>query len=80
MDRQYLSEPAKNDALYKAKVSTIYPLSLGLWKYPNKLARIQYIANGREIEVLKEVNQTWAQVRVGKAIGYVDRKYLKVVS
>ena len=38
------------------------------------------IANGREIDVLKEVNATWAQVQVGKVIGYVDRKYLREVS
>ena len=80
VDRQYLSEPPKEDALYKARVATVYPLSLGLWQEPRKGVRLMYIANGREIEVLKELNPTWAQVRVGKAVGYVDRKYLREVS
>ena len=80
VDRQYLSEPPRADALYKARVATVYPLSLGLWREPRKVVRLMRIANGREIDVLKEVNATWAQVRVGKAVGYVDRKYLREVS
>jgi len=79
VDRRYLHEPMRNDVLYRAEVKTFYPLSLNIWKEARKGQSLIKVPRGATIEVLKEVNQVWAQVRYGKYVGYSDMKYLKKV-
>ena len=78
-DRQYLKRlDLPNNALYMAKVKTLYPLSLNIWKEPKKGVSLGKIPNGATVPVLDEVNSTWAKVQYGDVIGYSDRKYLDV--
>lgn len=79
VDRKYLIEPLGAGVLYRAKVVTRQPLSLNVWKDVRKSASLTKVPKGATIDVLKEVNKTWAKVRFGKHIGYCDRRYLRKI-
>ena len=61
---------------YKATVNTAKPLSLNLWDKPAKTQSIKLIPKGALVEVIQEVNATWAKIRHAGMEGYVDRQYL----
>jgi N-acetylmuramoyl-L-alanine amidase len=74
------TEPEKSEepeALYQATVVTRQPNSLGLWETARKRRRIMYIPRDATVDVLEEVNKTWALVRYQGTTGFVDRKYLR---
>lgn len=79
-DRQYLKrqdDPA--DVLYVAKVKTRFPLSLNIWKNPNKGESLAKVPNKETVEVLQDYNYTWAKIRYKGTVGYSDRQYLQKV-
>ncbi|MGI6224807.1 MAG: SpoIID/LytB domain-containing protein [Peptococcales bacterium] len=72
------TEPEKSEkVLYQAAVVTRYPNSLGLWETARKRRRIMYVPRDATVDVLEEVNKTWALVRYQGTTGFVDRKYLR---
>lgn len=66
-----------NNVLYLAEVITKNPLSLNIWETANKGVSLKRIPQGAKVEVLGEINNTWAKVRYAGVIGYSDRQYLK---
>jgi hypothetical protein len=77
-DRKYL-KPLNKDMTYQAKVVTMYPLSLNIWREARKGTSLAKVPKGAIVTVLSEVDATWAKVRYGDIVGYSDRKYLKRV-
>lgn len=77
-DRKYL-KPLNKDMTYQAKVVTMYPLSLNIWREARKSTSLAKVPKGAIVTVLSEVDATWAKVRYGDIVGYSDRKYLKRV-
>ena len=65
------------DALYVAEVVTRLPKSLNIWRAARKGISLKLIPRGALVEVLQEVNKTWAKVRYSGVVGYCDRQYLK---
>lgn len=65
------------DVLYRAQVVTKNPLSLNIWQEARKGTSLAQVPRGAVVEVLQEVNKTWAKVRYNGAVGYSDRQYLK---
>ena len=79
-DRQYLRRQGEpSDVLYMAKVKTRFPLSLNIWKNPNKGKSLTKVPNKETVEVLQEYNYTWAKIRYKGTVGYSDRQYLEKV-
>ena len=72
-----VTPPDSKDYLYRAMVVTANPLSLNIWSNTKKGSSLKRVPKGAFVEVLKEVNSTWAQVRYNGTIGYSDRQYLK---
>lgn len=72
-----VTPPDSKDYLYRAMVVTANPLSLNIWSNTKKGSSLKKVPKGAFVEVLKEVNSTWAQVRYNGTIGYSDRQYLK---
>lgn len=76
-DRQYLKrQNEQSDVLYTATVKTRFPLSLNIWKDANKGTSLVKVPNGVKVDVLGEVNSTWAKVRYNGTVGFSDRQYL----
>ena len=78
-------EPAKPEkepikVSYQAKVNTVNDLSLNLWTDTFKSKSLMKIPKGDTVEVLEEVNSTWAKIKYGGVTGYVDRQYLVKVA
>lgn len=76
VDRQYLRRKPSGGALYVAEVKTLHPLSLNLWREPRKSYSLGRIPRGAHVQVLEEVNKTFAKVTYDNTVGYVDRRYL----
>lgn len=75
-DQPPIVEPSL-EVLYRAEVVTANPLSLSIWNDTRKDTSLAQVPRGVCVEVLQEVNQTWAKVRLAEITGYSDRKYLK---
>ena len=72
------SEPVKVN--YQAKVDTVNPLSLNIWSDTNKSSSLKKVARGDVVNVVEEVNATWAKVEHEGTVGYADRQYLVKIS
>ena len=68
--------PKEEEVLYRATVNTVNPNSLNLWTTITKSSSQGTIPKGNSVDVLQEVNATWAQVQYAGKMGYVDRQYL----
>jgi len=95
VDRQYLKkladkqddtqgntqEPKPNPVgvIYKAEVVTRNPLSLNIWSTITKGQSLKLVPRGALVDVLEEINASWAFVEYDKTRGYVGRQYLKMV-
>lgn len=76
-DRQYLRrQDGAHDVLYTAIVKTRYPLSLNIWRDVKKSDSLLKIPNRATVDVIDEVNKTWAKVCYNGTVGFSDRQYL----
>ena len=72
-------KPSPVGVIYKAEVVTRNPLSLNIWSTITKGQSLKLVPRGALVDVLEEINASWAFVEYDKTRGYVDRQYLKMV-
>ena len=78
VDGQYLVKVVEGNTLYTAEVVTRNPKSLNIWEEPaNKKKSLAQVPKGAIVNVLAEVDPTWARIQYANYVGYSDRQYLK---